>query len=218
MARVTIKEIAKKAGVSIGTVDRVINNRGKVRPETENRIRQICNELGYESNFLAKALVLGKKESNIAVIITNPERNGFTRNVKNGFDAAAEKLRDYNVHFNFYFLEKNVEDKIIEYLAELRLNPPSGIIIKPCDSEKVRTVLSEFTDMGIPIITCTSDLDGVDALCFVGQNHYQDGRIAANMLCLQFKEEASLAVITNPPRVSPETTNGWFFLVFEGDK
>ena len=45
---VTIKEIADRAGVSRGTVDRVLNNRGKVNPEKEERVRRIAQELGYK--------------------------------------------------------------------------------------------------------------------------------------------------------------------------
>ncbi len=47
---VTLRKIAEIAGVSRGTVDRVINNRGHVNETVEARIRQIAEELGYEPN------------------------------------------------------------------------------------------------------------------------------------------------------------------------
>ena len=57
---VTIKQIALKAKVSAGTVDRVIHKRGKVKPEVEERIRRVMDELNYKPNVFARNLVLGK--------------------------------------------------------------------------------------------------------------------------------------------------------------
>jgi len=52
----TVVEIAKRAGVSIGTVDRVLHNRGRVSAETRQRIQDIINEEGYQPNPLARHL------------------------------------------------------------------------------------------------------------------------------------------------------------------
>ena len=57
----TIKEIAELAKVSIGTVDRVIHNRGRVSKETEKKIKAIIDELNYQPNFFAKNLKLSKE-------------------------------------------------------------------------------------------------------------------------------------------------------------
>ena len=53
----TLKEIAERAGVSRGTVDRVMKNRGGVNPETEKRVRRIVEESGYTPNRAGVALV-----------------------------------------------------------------------------------------------------------------------------------------------------------------
>ena len=59
--RVTIRQIAEESGVSRGTVDRVLNNRGKVRPEVEERVRKVAEELGYKPNLLGRALIKMKE-------------------------------------------------------------------------------------------------------------------------------------------------------------
>ena len=58
--RVTIKDIAAMAGVSIGTVDRVLHNRGEVNQATHERVMSFVDELGYTPNLLAKSLALKK--------------------------------------------------------------------------------------------------------------------------------------------------------------
>ena len=58
---VTIKKIAEVSGVSRGTVDRVLNNRGKVSPKTEQKVRECAKKLGYKPNLAGKALEEKKK-------------------------------------------------------------------------------------------------------------------------------------------------------------
>ena len=74
MKSITIKEIAKKANVSIGTVDRALHNRGKVNAETAARIKQICDEFGYESNVVGRAMAMQRKERIVAVVINARNR------------------------------------------------------------------------------------------------------------------------------------------------
>ncbi len=65
----TIKEIADLAGVSRGTVDRVINNRGDVNRETAEKIRAIIKQLGYKPNPAGMALAAQKKKYLIGIIL-----------------------------------------------------------------------------------------------------------------------------------------------------
>ena len=57
---VTLKQIAELAGVSRGTVDRALYNRGRINPEVAERIRTIAKELGYQPNRAGKALAMAK--------------------------------------------------------------------------------------------------------------------------------------------------------------
>ena len=72
--RIRIKDIAERARVSVGTVDRVIHKRGEVAEETRKQILSIIEELGYTPNVLAKSLA-SKKQYQIAALI--PEHKNF---------------------------------------------------------------------------------------------------------------------------------------------
>ena len=56
--RVRIKDVAKKAGVSTGTMDRVIHNRGRVAPVVNKRVLEVMKELGFQHNLIASTLIL----------------------------------------------------------------------------------------------------------------------------------------------------------------
>ncbi|TLS50211.1 LacI family transcriptional regulator [Paenibacillus antri] len=68
---VTIKDVAKRAGVSPSTVSRVISNHPRISEETSLRVRKVMDEIGYHPNMMAKSLV-SRTTSTIAVILPRP--------------------------------------------------------------------------------------------------------------------------------------------------
>ena len=90
----TITEIAKLAGTSRGTVDRVINGRGKVNKELEARIKEIIRENEYEVNGSARALSMSQKKYSVGIVI-NSVGNPFFARVKQGI---SERLRARSFH------------------------------------------------------------------------------------------------------------------------
>lgn len=82
---VTIKQIAALANVSRGTVDRVLNNRPGVNPDTREKVLRIAKELHYQPNFLAKALVNSKENIKLGVILT-PDYNPFIHEIIKGIE------------------------------------------------------------------------------------------------------------------------------------
>ena len=71
MGKVRIKDIAEIANVSIGTVDRVIHNRGEVSPATREKIRKLLDEYNYKPDMIASSLAL-KREIRLAVVMPGP--------------------------------------------------------------------------------------------------------------------------------------------------
>ena len=65
---VTLQQIAEAAGVSRGTVDRALNNRGRIRPEVEEKIKKIAQEMGYQPSRAGRALAMAKRKIRIGVI------------------------------------------------------------------------------------------------------------------------------------------------------
>ena len=77
----TMKQIADLAGVSRGTVDRVLNNRGIVNEETARKVRRIAESLNYTPSIAARSLAAIKRSIKLLYIIPDPERGPFFRKV-----------------------------------------------------------------------------------------------------------------------------------------
>ena len=94
MAR--IKDIAELAGVSRGTVDRVLNNRSGVSPQTAEKIKEIAKALDYRPNKAGLALAAQKKKNKIGVVLFS-KNNPFFDEVSEGVQTKARELADYGV-------------------------------------------------------------------------------------------------------------------------
>ena len=92
----TIKEIAEIAGVSRGTVDRVLNNRGSVSPDKEKKILEIVKALNYTPNLAGKTLAVTKKHLKFGYILfASTSSNPFFIDVVNGIEERAAELSEY---------------------------------------------------------------------------------------------------------------------------
>ena len=82
---VTIKEIARLSGVSRGTVDRVLNNRGSVKPETAEKVMQVIKDVNYSPSRAGKTLAIKKKQLKFGFILfSSTSSNPFFLDVVRG--------------------------------------------------------------------------------------------------------------------------------------
>ena len=116
MARISMARIAELAGVSIGTVDRVLHNRGHVAEEKEKIVRAICQKYGYEANVIGKAMSLQRKPHRIAVAVNNPDMNSFCASVHSGLREGCDKLSDYNIQTDFYDFQEISEKEQLHHI------------------------------------------------------------------------------------------------------
>ena len=93
---VTIRQIAEAAGVSRGTVDRALNNRGRIRPEVAERIRAIADEMGYKPNQLGRALSMSRNNIKIGVILQGAE-TPFMKEVLKGIQEACAEVDNLGI-------------------------------------------------------------------------------------------------------------------------
>jgi DNA-binding LacI/PurR family transcriptional regulator len=142
----TIKEIAKLAGVSIGTVSNVLNDLPSVKEGTRKRVESAISELGYQPSLLGRAL--RKDKTNMIVMIVPDITNPF-------FPGAVRGAEDIAFRHGFRLVLCNSDNdfrKEAIYLHEMRTYRPSGLIIVPSDLNKGTDEAKEYLRTGAGVV------------------------------------------------------------------
>lgn len=142
---VTMKDVARSAGLSLYTVSKVLNGHAKVRDGTRRRVLQACEALGYERNPHAVNLV-SRKTTTIGMIvsqITNP----FYGEIIEAADREARR-RGYNLVYQCSYLDPAIEASIIRHFQALRV---CGLVIAPVVTSANRALL-ERAEEAFPVV------------------------------------------------------------------
>jgi len=188
----TIRSIAAAAGVSRGTVDRVINNRAHVNPAVRARVQRIAREMGYRiapSESDSPALRIG-------VIVPQWELSYFTEQTRRGISQAARLLGTHEVRLVVEELRSRSNEEYIKRCEALLEQGVRGLVINAPDNVVMQAELARFQDAGIPVMTYNSDIPQSARLCFVGQNQIQCGRIAGGLMHMAMAGQGSILIVT----------------------
>ena len=203
---VTLQQIAEAAGVSRGTVDRALNNRGRIRPEVEERIKRIAREMGYQPSRAGRALAMAKRKIRIGVILQYME-TPFMQQVLNGVLEAKEEVESFGGTVKIYEIEGVEPEKVMAAMEELREEGFNGIALTPSEDQLLRARINQYQEeYGIPVVTFNADLEDTKRLCFVGQDTFQAGRTAAGLMGEMTGGNGQVAIISgqvaNPGLIS----------------
>lgn len=199
--RPTLQAVADKAGVSRGTVDRVLNNRTNVSAEVFERVTKALEETGYLSLKELHLQNLQKQaampETKLGVLLPNWTGH-FRSEILRGVDAAREDLEDLNVRIFVEECQTDVPQEALDLLDRLLEQGARGIALCAPDVPAIRARISELDEQNIPVVTFNSDLTECERICFVGQDYRKSGRIAAELICKCIPRDGRvLAVIGN---------------------
>lgn len=195
---VTLQQIAEAAGVSRGTVDRALNNRGRVNAEVADKIRRIADEMGYQPNRAGRALAMAKRSITIGVLIQAADTPFMEKVIEGAEDAKAEVER-LGAEVIIRRMEEFDAKKAVEAMHELRKAGCNGIALVPVDDERLKETVNESVDDNIPVITFNSDIEESKRLCFVGQDTWQSGRVAAGLMADILPADGKVLVISGYP-------------------
>ena len=178
---IRIKDIAVKANVSTGTVDRVIHNRGNVTDAVKERVLRIIEELDYQPNMMARALGANKIHT-IAALIPDPEFDSYWLAPKLGIEKAEKEVLQYGVRVQKFLFDPYDSASFIEKAQELSEINPGGILLSPIFYRETLPFFEKWSSLKIPFVLFNTQIEEFNPLSFIGQNSYQSGVLAGKLI------------------------------------
>ena len=198
----TIKEIAKQANVSEGTVDRVLHNRGGVSIKTEETIKKILKENNFTANPIARALAMKSKYKLCTLIPGYDAANLFWKSPYMGILKGSEEVKNYGIEVtNFNYNQFDPKSYVDGFNNLMELNP-SAVLIVPNFVNETKQIVKQLEKNNIPYIFFNIDLDGFNNISFIGQDSHTGGYVAAKLMHLSLGDNPTILTVQTRINIS----------------
>jgi LacI family transcriptional regulator len=191
---VRIKDIARLAGVSVGTVDRVLHNRGRVSQEALKKVTAVMEQIDYKPNLIARTLGSGKSYR-IAALLPEPGQDPYWEQTHQGMLQAETEWGHYGVRLDLYFFDLINKDSYEQKGMEALATAPDGIVTAPIFYKEALPVFQAFKKNGIPYVLFNTNIPEVEPLSFIGQNLYESGRVGAELMSVSLHDAGKLMIL-----------------------
>jgi LacI family transcriptional regulator len=179
MARMTLQDVARTAGVSLATVDRVLNRRAGVHADTVERVQAAVDLLKYRPDRLAARLARGRDHRFRFVLPVG--NNAFMAALENEVRSAAERFADERVQIGITHVDVFDGDALADALEKLK-GDVDGVAVVALDHPTVREAIDDLTTAGTTVVTLVSDVPRAHRAHYVGMDNSAAGRTAASLL------------------------------------
>ena len=191
----TIKDIAKEANVSTGTVDRVLHDRGGVSQETSDRIKGILREKNFKINQIASSLAM-KKHLNLATLIPMYDnQNVFWKSPASGIQKASQEVNANGVEITNFFFDQFDPKNYIDTFNKLLDSNPDALIMAPIFVKETSLIIKSLNERDIPFIFLNINQKGYNNLCYIGQKSFEGGSLAGQLLNLCTTQDDELLIV-----------------------
>ena len=192
--KIRIKDIAVKAGVSVGTVDRVLHKRPNVSKKAKERVEAAIEEMNYQPNMYASALAYNKSY-NFFLFIPEHSSEPYWSEIEEGASRAVEARRDFRVNVEKIQYTRLIEDSYKEQFEKCLENNPDGVVVVPSTPEVTKNFTDKLHQREIPFVMLDSYMPDLNPLSFFGQDSFSSGYFAAKMFMLIASNEKNVLLM-----------------------
>lgn len=181
--KIRIKDIAARAGVSVGTVDRVLHNRPNVSAPAREKVEKALSEMNYQPNMYASALAYNRSYT-FYFIMPKHASEAYWEEIEEGAMKAREARRDFHVDVKLLYYNR-FDDATFEEAYQTCLSAsPDGVIIVPTQLAVTRQFTDILHEENIPFVLLDSYMPDLKPLSFYGQDSFCSGYFAAKVLMM----------------------------------
>lgn len=179
--KVTILDVAELAGVSKGTVDRVVHNRGEVSRKSAEKVRRAIEQLNYQPNLYASMLA-SRKVPVIALVIPKYSKGDYWEQICAGFLRGGESVSNFNVRTRIFHYDQYSLESFRSACAEVLDSSPSGVVFHPLFKSESADFANTLAKSGIPYAYVDSKLEDDKYFAYFGMPMYKSGCLCAHLL------------------------------------
>lgn len=181
LKKYTIRDIADLAGVSKGTVDRVLHKRGKVSETALKKVNKILDTIDFKPNPIAKNLK-NNKIYKITVLLPDPKKDPYWEPCISGINDAILELGDFGVRIDTVFFNPTKTQSFLDANCQIQQESPDAVLLVPLFFKEALIVLADYEALGIMVSTFNNHVESAAVKSFIGQDLYQSGRVAAKLI------------------------------------
>lgn len=192
--KIRIKDIATLAGVSEGTVDRVLHNRGDVSVKSLEAVTKVLEEMNYTPNLFARSLA-SKKHYRFVCMIPTYQTDDYWDSVYKGFDQAALDFVHHNVIIEKIYFNQFDVNSFVEVSAKILEEEFDAVFLAPIFKEESIAFTDVLTKRKIPFSFIDSLISDSNFVTYYGQNSFQSGYVAAKLLLSSLPAGSQIMII-----------------------
>lgn len=197
--RPTITDLAQAAGVSVATVDRVLNARHPVREDTARRVYDAANAIGYHAaGLIRQRIEQDQRHYRLGFVLQKP-RQFFYQEFARLIEATAASTKGFRVQPVIEFVGSQTAADVIEKLREVAARSQAVALVAP-DHPLLTVAVQELKAKGIPVFSLLSDFASGVREGYLGLNNRKVGRTAAWMIARTAKKPGKVAVFVGSHR------------------
>ncbi len=181
--KIRIKDIAIRAGVSVGTVDRVLHNRPNVSEASLAKVNSVLKEFNYEPNMYASALAYNRSFTFYSLMPRHTSE-AYWDEVEDGMVEAVEFRRDFHIDVKFIHYSRLDIQSFKDAANDCMLLNPDGVILVPPGRDQTKEFANKLHTAGIPLVLLDSYIEELQPIAFFGQDSFQSGYFAAKILMM----------------------------------
>lgn len=206
--QLTIKQIAELAGVSVGTVDRVLHNRGKVSDSAMSAVKAVLDANSYKYNLHTSAVAFKKTKKSFSIVVAIPfsEKGEYWDLIRTGLERAFQEYGDISTKIHYAFFDQFNALSCREAFNSIASLDCSAVVIGTTFVQETKELCSKLDSKHIPYVFVDGKVQGTNPIATYTTNQNDCGRLLARLMDGLTPNDKELALLL-PRRVGTDLSN-----------